>query len=645
MSWADEVEVAEGSASKGKHTTAKSAWDNFDVKNADNAGFKLNYVVPITKAEQLMVEIEEDDISSEVECWKNAVVCYVLGAHPPYVVLNGFVQRIWGKLGIDKVVMLKNGILLVRFKDAAGKTEPTICGSCQKYGHEESNCRKKKAKEQVIQKQSPVIEANKQHIDSTGNDTRKQGHIPDPNSKIDKTVTTKAGPRGTDIPLTVMAKILSWNTRGLNGLNKEEVKLLCNDLEVGLIGFPETRLKANKAVTCQVAHTPMQLEFMVTFVYAYNKKEERLDLWNHLKMLSQNCNQVWMVLGDFNAVFQKENRIGGSRVTLAEVEDFQDCIDACDLEELPHTGCNYTWNDRQVDRIFKKTGWVFVNCEWLDNMPSMKTRVARRKGSWNEPVVGYKMFQVVRKMKMLKQKLMKLHKQNFNNLVEDNEDRKNLQKIQEQLQFNPSDKTLQQVERGLGQKFKKSSYLAESFLIQRSKANWIRQGDDNTPHFFSVKKRRLIQSVTQIKDATNRMQHEHDKVVEVFVQYYQQLLGEKGPDRKQAHQWPDGYGGGFFKAAWDIIGDEACDAVQEFFHNGKLLKQVNATMISLIPKVEKPEFASQFRPISCCNTLYKCISKLLCSRLACVLTDIVNPAQAAFVKGRSLIQNVLVCHD
>lgn len=158
------------------------------------------------------------------------------------------------------------------------------------------------------------------------------------------------------------------------------------------------------------------------------------------------------------------------------------------------------------------------------------------EGSWNEPVVGYKMFQVVRKMKMLKQKLMKLHKQNFNNLVEDNEDRKNLQKIQEQLQFNPSDKTLQQVERGLGQKFKKSSYLAESFLIQRSKANWIRQGDDNTPHFFSVKKRRLIQSVTQIKDATNRMQHEHDKVVEVFVQYYQQLLGEKGPDRKQAHQ-------------------------------------------------------------------------------------------------------------
>lgn len=68
-------------------------------------------------------------------------------------------------------------------------------------------------------------------------------------------------------------------------------------------------------------------------------------------------------------------------------------------------------------------------------------------------------------------------------------------------------------------------------------------------------------------------------------------------------------------------------------------------MISLIPKVAKPEMASQSRPISCCNTLYKYISKLLSSRLACVLSEIVNPAQAAFVKGRSLIQNMLVCHD
>lgn len=43
-----------------------------------------------------------------------------------------------------------------------------------------------------------------------------------------------------------MVKILSWDTRGLNVLNKQkEVKLICNEVEIGLIGFLKTRIKAN----------------------------------------------------------------------------------------------------------------------------------------------------------------------------------------------------------------------------------------------------------------------------------------------------------------------------------------------------------------------------------------------------------------
>ncbi|XP_060200517.1 uncharacterized protein LOC132628768 [Lycium barbarum] len=76
-----------------------------------------------------------------------------------------------------------------------------------------------------------------------------------------------------------------------------------------------------------------------------------------------------------------------------------------------------------------------------------------------------------------------------------------------------------------------------------------------------------------------------------------------------------------------------------------MLKQLNATMISIIPKVAKPEFASQYRPISCCNVLYKCIFKMLCVRLTVILPSIVRDTQATFVKGRSLVHNVLMCHD
>ncbi|GKB78060.1 hypothetical protein Tco_0944955, partial [Tanacetum coccineum] len=52
---------------------------------------------------------------------------------------------------------------------------------------------------------------------------------------------------------------------------------------------------------------------------------------------------------------------------------------------------------------------------------------------------------------------------------------------------------------------------------------------------------------------------------------------------------PDGYTSTFFKKAWKIVGDDVCLAVKEFFGSGKLLGELNATLVSLVPKISTPK--------------------------------------------------------
>lgn len=73
-----------------------------------------------------------------------------------------------------------------------------------------------------------------------------------------------------------------------------------------------------------------------------------------------------------------------------------------------------------------------------------------------------------------------------------------------------------------------------------------------------------------------------------------------------------------------------------------MLKEWNTIAIAMIPKVNSPSYIKDFRPLSCCNVIYKCISKILENRIQSVIPTWIGPAQSAFVKGRSIMDNVLI---
>jgi len=61
----------------------------------------------------------------------------------------------------------------------------------------------------------------------------------------------------------------------------------------------------------------------------------------------------------------------------------------------------------------------------------------------------------------------------------------------------------------------------------------------------------------------------------------------------------DGCGTPFFKSYWEIVGLNVCKAIHNFFKEGRLLGEVNATTLAMVPKVPKPSSPTDIRPMSC----------------------------------------------
>ena len=223
----------------------------------------------------------------------------------------------------------------------------------------------------------------------------------------------------------------------------------------------------------------------------------------------------------------------------------------------------------------------------------------------------------------------------------------------------------------------------ELYWRQRSRIQWLQSGDRNTSFFHaSTRGRRAINKFSVIENSEGNAVYKEEEIVLSITEYFTRIFSCQMSDSSQVVEegispmvttemndtliappialeikealfsihpdkapGPDGFSASFYQSFWDIIGDDVVEDITSFFTTGTLDTRQNETHVRLIPKFSSPKKVSDDRPIALCNTHYKIIAKMLTRRLQPLLTGLISEHQSAFVKGRSIADNVLITHE
>ncbi|GKA95055.1 sodium/hydrogen exchanger 6 [Tanacetum coccineum] len=480
----------------------------------------------------------------------------------------------------------------------------------------------------------------------------------------------------------LMFSVASWNIRGLNRSPKQkEVRQVVNENNLSVCAILESHVdvvvvydtckkvcsrwkwtsngnlcsKGSRIIlgwnddlvdvmimaqTNQVMHVQVNMcanhkTFFCSFVYADNYYIDHRVLWSNLVgHVGLMRNRPWVLLGDFNAAFNLEDLSSGGYEPNAAMRELKECIQEKQSLPMGAISGRLFYYDFPIKLDSIKTIEV-RSCILRDQeggLRSVPLRDDKPKG--------------------------------FNGIL------KKIDRIMGNLQFNDD--------------FPGSFAIFQPYRISDHspcvlRIPTLKAGDSNAAYFHKIMKSKCARNRIEMVSDTS---YNGNQVPGAFVNHYNQFLGAEGVtnplddhdlftsvlDNAKADFMvrdvsndevksvifsmgddralgPDGFTAAFFKKAWDVVGGDITCAICDFFSNGKLLKELNHTIISLIPKVTTLARINDYHPISCCNVLYKCISKIITNRVKEGLGDIVSINQYAFVPGRRIYYNILLTQE
>ncbi|KAK3226386.1 hypothetical protein Dsin_006248 [Dipteronia sinensis] len=183
---------------------------------------------------------------------------------------------------------------------------------------------------------------------------------------------------------------------------------------------------------------------------------------------------------------------------------------------------------------------------------------------------------------------------------------------------------------------------SEATLFQHSKADWLQKKDKNTRFFHCRASARRAKNSIKVIDGIQSIVPSH------LIRFLDsKFTGEEirtvvfnmGPLKAPGK---DGLLALFFQKFWGTVGQSVISACLRILNEGGSVRDLDSTVITLIPKVQMPLSMSDFRPISLCNVMYKIIAKTITNRMRVVMGTVISETQCTFIPGWLISDNTIV---
>lgn len=459
---------------------------------------------------------------------------------------------------------------------------------------------------------------------------------------------------------------------------------------------------------------------LFTTVYGPSVDTDKPAFIEELNNLMHQVKDKWIIAGDFNLVRWMVDRTGNFQ-GFGLMDSFNDFITRAGLIDVQLKNRSYTWSSKRPMPSFSKLDRVLISPDWTTTYPVISLQALEmvvsdhvplllscRKAAteprrlkfevfwlrykmpkemvqilWNNPVGDlphHPLQSFYKNIELLQTALQMWHSEKFSDMENQLRCCKEMvlffDRIEEHRHLNGYEFRLrgQSKERA----FELANNLEEKWR-QRSRCNWLKQGDKNTRFFHACASARVRKNLVlsiehdgiQITDQEGIRNHflqtfkkqlgVSKQVVhfmpEALYQPMQALIQLQDPFTENEVQravnmlagnkasGPDGLPNEFLRTFWPELRGEIMEIMKSFYDNSLDLSQVNKANVVMIPKNESPVSVGDYRPISVINLIPKLISKVLANRLKEWMPDLISANQTAFIAGRQISDNFVVTRE